>query len=230
MQASRAPNNSKRRLARAGSNTTNPTLYSTASARAEASARVRIYCATLDTNAHTHSRRDIRREVIMGDKPRPSDAVAGQLSLSLTVLTSLGSSMQQREKRCASFRWTRGGDAGRHTRLGQSPDGRGEKNERRADLATTRHGGIRQNAGSACVLRSAALCFADRPPYSPKRERAVHSLPMLCSRRRRKADAALIHRGSLSLLLPLSRMASAAAVSRMRERGSLLSGYSLFLL
>ena len=151
MQASRAPNNSTCRLARAGSNTTNPTLYSTASARAEASARVRIYCATLDTNARTHSWRETWREVIMGDNPRPSDAVAGQLSLSLAAHTSFGSSMQPRENRCTGFRWTRGGDAGRHTRLGQSPDGRG----------------------------------ADRPPFSPRRERTVHSLPMLCSRRRR---------------------------------------------
>ena len=72
----------------------------------------------------------------------------------------------------------------------------------------TRRGGIRQHAGSACVLRSAALCFADQPPSSPRRERAVHSLPMLCSRRRRTADAALIHRSSLSLFLSLAPSSS----------------------
>ena len=37
----------------------------------------------------------------MGDKPRPSDAAAGQLSFSLH--TSLGSSMQPRENSCAGF-------------------------------------------------------------------------------------------------------------------------------
>ena len=41
------------------------------------------------------------------------------------------------------------------------------------------------------MLCSAALCFADRPPSSLRRERAVHILPMLCWRRRRTADAAL---------------------------------------
>ena len=101
---------------------------------------------------------------------------------------------------------------------------------------STRHGGSRQNAGSACVPCSAALSFADRPPSSLRRERAVHILPMLCWRRRRTADTALSHCVSLSLLLSLSlslslsRLASAAAVSRMGERGSLLSFHSLFLL
>ena len=94
---------------------------------------------------------------------------------------------------------------GRHRRRGPR-DTRGvfEKNSR-SSFVCTRHGGRRQNAGRECSRRCARGSFANRPPSSLRRERAILMVPMLA----RAVSVGWPRHRYATVPLPLSRSFSA---------------------
>ena len=155
-------------------------------------------CATRHERAHTRGREKSESLLTARQTSARTSLRRRPLSHSLSLVTG------KPGQRCTVV--VSEGGRQRRERRRQREDGVGarERNDQLLDRRTRSTAVGARIRSRMCVRYSAVSQFADRPPSSLRRERAVRTLPMLARAVRRMADTALSHCVSLSRSFSLS--------------------------